>query len=624
MLKQRSLLFDENKEGKMPDLKPIEKDTPLVKHRVYMRDWYFNAGIVGFLEILLTDDEKNKIISNKDEEVFSLRGGKIVIEDNYLEFEASALAQNGNFAHLMFQKAFDNYGKHKSYIEKLEKIKELISEYQNSEDENEKKELKDKIKRNWSYIGAYAPLEKKFYTYFWNSDPLFKLGKGNIFDSLGTFKNSINKYLKVLKDEINFQYFLEKDVVQYFSSYFADGKAAIKKQSGFLNVSIKGSRKDDFYKKVIAPIIDNKIKYRTAGRGKNKILSKSILNESKNAKETTYNSGLISFIGNSGAENYKWISSGGLYIDEISELLSWSSFAGFTNISKGQDFRFLFANQDSSLMDLYRANNSLNNEFNNKTQKLHSYVKYLTNLILSESKKTVYSLQNTIIIDIQNQKEFYVKIHSLNISKEKANFIISNEKLLNILTKNSFTDIDLVYKNLGELVLDYILKNKLNYTLVQRLIRLYLPYSDLKIAQKIKEKNLYLKNKLQTLIYLIENYKNTFYGGNKMDGSLSSVYSHGQKFARTMNSKNDGNKIRGFVAKFLNYVKSGDINSFMNLFMRIHMAYGMQTPYELKNIFENKDTFDAIGYSFINGLLNVNNKDDEKNNDNKSLDKKEN
>ncbi len=76
-----------------------EQDTNLLDrtYRVYMRDWYFNAGIVGFLEILLTDEEKDEIISHQESEHFSFREDKILIEENYIQFHSSVLAKYIDF-----------------------------------------------------------------------------------------------------------------------------------------------------------------------------------------------------------------------------------------------------------------------------------------------------------------------------------------------------------------------------------------------------------------------------------------------------------------------------------------------------------------------------------------------
>ena len=57
---QKALNFD-NKEGKMPDLEPKIREQESIKHRVYMRDWYFNTGIVGFLEIISDGKDLDEI-----------------------------------------------------------------------------------------------------------------------------------------------------------------------------------------------------------------------------------------------------------------------------------------------------------------------------------------------------------------------------------------------------------------------------------------------------------------------------------------------------------------------------------------------------------------------------------
>ena len=72
-----------------------------MKTRIYLRDWFYNAGIVGFLRIL-----------EENEDQFAK------IEENYIEFETEKLK---NFASYYFNYFFKKYNIAKKVEERLEK-----------------------------------------------------------------------------------------------------------------------------------------------------------------------------------------------------------------------------------------------------------------------------------------------------------------------------------------------------------------------------------------------------------------------------------------------------------------------------------------------------------------------
>ncbi len=76
-----------------------------MKHKVYMRDWYFNAGIIGFLATVA--DEKP---------VAEIDG--LVIGDNFIEFENKVLE---DFEEKFVKQAFFRFFKKGAYISRLEK-----------------------------------------------------------------------------------------------------------------------------------------------------------------------------------------------------------------------------------------------------------------------------------------------------------------------------------------------------------------------------------------------------------------------------------------------------------------------------------------------------------------------
>ena len=562
-----------------------------------------NAGIIGFLDILLTEKEKKQFY--KEEYEFRLRNGRISISHNKLEFDNDVLADNENFAKLFFEKAFKLYGRYGRYKERLQNIKKLIVSYEKTINEKEIENLKKQITNEWNYKGSFSLLEKKYEVHYKETIKLGSELKEKTFNNdIKELIKKIDNLLAVLNHEPYYKEFFENEVQFYLSNYFANAKTGIKRQSGFLNVSVKGSKKDHFYKNIIEPIISNEVKYDKQNR--------CVISGEQARQKSKYDSGLVPFFGHPGSDNYFWLDgSKELPLNEIYELIYWCSFAGFTNISEGKNYRFLFCNQDSSIVDLCSANRKLFLKFSKTSEKSISYIDFLSDLIVAENQKSTYKLQNTALVDIQNFGESYPKIHSLYISRETAVFLQEEEifKKLNSLSKTKFKYND-SQNNIGAVILEKILHNHLNYDFLQILVKQAL--SETKEA-------LYIKNQLQNVNYIILSYFQKI----KMKENLMSqeenyyVYGHGGKLALKIKQQNHENKIKGLVHKFLMYQKTGDINSFLNLFMRIHMAYGMQTPAAVIKSMNSEAGFNAFGYSFINGLLNEINKKDETNKNNK-------
>ncbi len=127
MVKQKRFNFDENKEGRIPDIGEIKEKEP-VKHRVYMRDWYFNAGIVGFLEIIADSKDLDEIDG-------------LTVGENYIEFENKVL---DDFEEKFEKKAFLYFFKKYKHIKFLNGIVLKVDEEKDKLIEQSLKILKGK------------------------------------------------------------------------------------------------------------------------------------------------------------------------------------------------------------------------------------------------------------------------------------------------------------------------------------------------------------------------------------------------------------------------------------------------------------------------------------------------
>ena len=95
---------------------------------------------------------------------------------------------------------------------------------------------------------------------------------------------------------------------------------------------------------------------------------------------------------------------------------------------------------------------------------------------------------------------------------------------------------------------------------------------------------------------------------------LWAIYMQGKNLLETLKNKGAENKIQSVAYKLLNALKIGDTNQFMDVIMRVYMAYDLEVPSLLVKALQNKDNFYLLGYSFLNGLLGKENKSQEVNN----------
>lgn len=101
--------------------------------RIYLNEWFINAGIIGFIRIL--EHNKDNFLS---------------IKDNYIEFDTNNLK---NFHKYYFQYFFDQYNVAEKLEERIESSFGKIKSY--LEDESGKKEVQDKLKKEKKNVKTF-------------------------------------------------------------------------------------------------------------------------------------------------------------------------------------------------------------------------------------------------------------------------------------------------------------------------------------------------------------------------------------------------------------------------------------------------------------------------------------
>ncbi|WP_281951882.1 type I-B CRISPR-associated protein Cas8b1/Cst1 [Nitrosophilus kaiyonis] len=554
--------------------------------KVYLGDWLYNAGILGFLNInsnlwkLETVGDRQKFVS-KDEKL--LKFG-----NNYIEFDRKIFYE---FSRRFFDYAFNQYGRYenliklfKEYIDDLESLKNDL-DYINKKYFHGKEES-DKILQKLP-IEIFDRFKKILQGFKLLKDKLGKIpSKNEIKKDVNLLINLFQNAIEIMKKDK--EEFWESDVQIYLRNIYG--------QKSFLNKSVNKDRFKKFYEDFELPILEKKIE-------KEKIYPCIACSERLARKKTIFDTGISKFYGlNKDSINFVWNFNPKLPLCEICEIIYFSYFAGLNPVQKDGKKVFYFVNSDSSIVDLVSKNNLLKEVLNpDLTQNL--LLDFFTQLILEASyEKAFFTLQNIAVLELDLNNETMPKVYSFNLSREKAKFLKESQTKENLkeFSKNYYKIKDTKISILPEII-SLILENKLYFNYLNKLLKMFIAYQN---GSKNYETNIN-PYKVQTLNLLVSKFIKDVGGKtmNMSENEMWKVYYKGKELANILRDKKAENKIQSLSYKLLNSLRIGNSSQFMDILLRTYMAYGEGIPSSFIKALQNKEDFYSIGYSFLNGFL---------------------
>ena len=249
-----------------------------------------------------------------------------------------------------------------------------------------------------------------------------------------------------------------------------------------------------------------------------------------------------------------------------------------------------FVNYDTNVEDLIRTNNYLSQSSKNDRVLNNPYVDLILNIVEQERDISEWKLENVFVVEFETEYMAFSRIEYFNIKRYVARFFekyaISTLGLIN----------DYRYKLQ---IMDCILKNKdIKYIINERLRE-----------ELVKEKrngfNCYLATKTRLILNLLKKEEivmdNTV---KKNNDKLYVLYNLGVSIHEELKSKNEENKLDGYIYKMLNSIKAGNKKDFMDIVIRIHISMGKDVSPIFLEVMQNTDLdFESIGHSFIAGLI---------------------
>ena len=599
-----------------------------MKLRVYRGDWFFNMGIVGFLNIIKKADKQ----------------AEIFIMEDYIEFDSLFLE---NFHEYYFNYFMDEYDVSKRIQKNIDYSINFIKSKPDRIKDGIKK-IKDSVKQQNDKIKKFD--EEKFNLIKEKLDSMSKIKSYDEFDSLESLVDETIDIFKIKSINDRLTANLYKYVVQdnYFGqvSFFNVAKAKLDldglkqvmfndylrqiiyfgeledlleendydKLKNYLNDRLNSIAKDINEKKVSKSSI-NTIEKIMKEINKNFIKkNKSIedIKECMDSLEVCEMCGLYKGIldeysesnfaplgvSTNNARNMFWNQEYVSSICDVCKLILFCTPAGATYTRKNylineENEFYLFVNMDTSINELFERNNSL------KVQKSESsdskdenpFNQLIKSIVEENTLKSEWQLRNILFVEfkasIDSKK---CKINYFNIPTYLAKFFVKENKKI-----QSIYD----YK-LKSNVLDLILKSKDLKHLINNTLR-NIVKSNLESNNKSNISGLSCFNVVQ-LRTILNNYKRGVY---KMDyKKLRKIYESGCEIHDYYIDKNAKNKIEGITYKILNLIKVGNKNDFMQTILRIFSPSEKIPPEEILQIFVEEDLdFESVGYAFVTGLI---------------------
>ena len=538
------------------------------------KDWLFNAGLAGFINIISANTEKKEFWEIKNNSfTFDI---KVLehFEDDFFNFFIKRYKNVLTFSKLISsEKIIDDFLELENYSEeKILKINDVIDFF------------KSKLKLN-SFISAYDYIKQGLKDKILSDEK--KLKKIKI-DKKGNFSNKEVKnnllMLKKIISEIKTEEKQRNHIAAKNVAYSVINRAW--NNVSFFNHSKTGNDIFEEYKEYfVKPAVD-------------------FLNENKNKMnlyctltgvKMRYSKKSIAFLNDMGYDIAKKTSNGWNHHSEI--VISPLAILIYSCIPAGFTYLFsngIFVNANSDLNELIRINNVISYKVLEEKEKISHFIES----IIDELGNYKYEVSDIQVIRLENLK---YKFQSL--SKERLQKLAACkgelQTIKNKYYKNEKNEYCYLYDLADAIVEDKQLEQFLNFLCRIYILRnLDLNYSSeslfniLKINAKIERKGKFSmeekKKEINQLYYIRQ----------------KGIEFRTRYIAKSGNDK----KIETLTFKLLESLRAGNIKKFMDEILSVHMYAGIPVESAFVKAISDEKAFYNAGYAFVIGILGKNNK----------------
>lgn len=609
-----------------------------MKTKIYLNDWFYNCGIVGFLTIL--EHNKNQFVTKRN---------------NYIEIDTEDLR---DFNKYYFKYFYDKYNVAESVKNRTnDAFKYLENNIETSLENEEEKQRKDKIKANKKYIKDTIKKQldkiKKIDEQIYNKikeqcdkidQEITKQGiieiKEKILENIG--KEEVNKkltlnlfksilsntyygqpsFLNVVKTALSYEEqenLMYKDYVSNivetgFIQDIIEGKYNIEEIKQYIEkTKTEGNITKDIekiYTKIEKDYIEKNKEVEEIQRYlKEKVIQRCSMCEKEIGLTTNYSEGnfVPLAISSDNARNFFWEQNVKMPICDICKLILFCIPAGVTTITKtvkeNGDYKekqlLSFVNLDTNVEKLYKTNMNFGNKSRYENRDENPYTELILDIVEQDKQVSTWQLENIFVVEFEAEYGAYSRIEYFNIKRYVSRFFIEYSEQ----TLSKIRD----YRYRLQIV-DYILKNKdIKYIINDRL-------RDELNKENTNGYNSFLATRVRMILNLLKKEDIEMEEVKKSDAKLKVLYNLGIQMHEDLKRTGEENKIDGYTYKMLNSIKAGNKKQFMDIVIRIHMSMEKDvSPIFIETMQTEGLDFESIAHSFLAGLIS--NKYDKKDED---------
>ena len=583
------------------------------KIELKLKDWLFNAGLLGFINILGEEAKDN---------------GKLEIDDKnrLIRFSPKVLE---NFEYKYFDFFIKRYGKTLTYGKILE-FEKYIDEFEENGEKiksiNELKMINDKIaffkekvKKSESYKKAYDFIEKN------GTNKILGLEK-----ELKKIKEPKENIAEISNDDVKNNLKIMKEIIDFFKKKVTDKEGNVKNYLAAKNIAYviinnawssvsflnRANAAKDIYEEYKSYFVEPALEYVNADKSKFKykcVISNMPMKDYKNT---------LGFLNDTGFDvsrkpSHVWNFVNDIAVTPLVTLIYSCVPAGFIyGADKG-----IFVNANHNIDQLCKINNGiayniLEDESEEKNINLY---KNLLKEIKKEKDNTKYELSDIQIVKFE-EGHYKFTLLSRNILKLLSE---NKEKLDDLLDK--WYLIDKRYFNIYDTTITELLNNQNLSSLINKLC--YYKISKAKLSCKLKNIEDLLKINLDYIRRL-----------KKMDKQEIVEKEESKKISEELTEKDifyirrdamifreeyirkSGNdkKIGSLLYRLQNALRINNVDMFMDALISAHAYAGKNISSLFAKALLNDENFQTLGHGFLLGLLG----EDKSKNENK-IDKKE-
>lgn len=550
------------------------------KIKIELSDWQFNAGILGFYNIL------------------HHAGDNIDLIDNYIEFQEDVFE---SFEIKYFEYLIHSY-EGITHWDRLNKFYNNIKEH--SKDEFESFTVKDLDILNKFTKELKTHLDKsnyrKVYSFIESKIDIEQERK-----SLNQIKLSKKQDINDVKDEIKKQFNTLENIYNYV--YSTEGKRYLFAKTLIYNIinqswdSVsflnRNTKEDDIYIDYKEVFVDKTIEYLKEDKSKFKLLCFVTGLPIKN-KSTSYDMGFLVDTGfdTNRKTSHVWDFYNDIYICDLARIIYSCMPCGmfFTTSEDG-----IFINSNQSVKELIEVNN-------NVKQSIKSSLKEgLTNRSLYIYKALVESMQKEFanridyeLSDVQVIRKENGKYRFNILSKEIIETIRNSKEFLNALIPAGYKEGN-TYNYLYPMTVDRILNGVNMFTLIHKLLINKLTKSD-SVTNYFNAYHINCLNKINlNFLRGVKALNNENEKGKVIDDANRNGWYLGEEYRKLKNKE----KSKGIAYRLLNALKTRNAEAFLHNLLNSYMYVGKQVPKGLVEVLQDEDKLGVIGYAFVTGLV---------------------